>query len=301
MELKGLNRWGLLLLSVIVLLTLSPLTVAAGSDSLTLRVYSDGYVNVTQVVASSSKATTVVLPLLSSVVSNLVATDQNGSPLSYGFPSGGSNLTVYTLGATMVNLRYDTNGLTSKNGTVWTLAFMTQYNSTVILPQLSTLSSVSGSPNGSPDSINETNQSPVLTLTRGTWRISYGVSLGSATSTSTGGGTPGGPAGSYLVFLEEAGAIVLAVAVGGVLFRWWRRRGLGPISGELRPDDVQVLNFIQEKGGKVLEPEIRTRFALPKTSAWRQIKRLERLGYVKVTKIGSQNRIEILRQRDTGA
>ncbi|HEV2138532.1 MAG TPA: hypothetical protein VGR53_06790 [Nitrososphaerales archaeon] len=292
-----MNRWDLLLLSVIVLLTLSPITVAAGGDSLTLRVYSDGYVNVTQVVASSSKATTIVLPLLSSIVSNLVATDQNGSPLSYGFPSGGSNLTVYTLGATMVTLRYDTNGLTSKNGTVWTLAFTTPYNSTVILPQLSSLSSVSGTPN----SINETNQSPLLILARGTWKIGYGVSLGSATSTSTGGGTQGGPAGSYLVLLGEIGAVLLAVAVGGLLFRWWRRRGLGPVSGELRPDDVQVLNFIQDKGGKVLEPEIRIRFALPKTSAWRQIKRLERLGYVKVTKIGSQNQIEMLRQRDAGA
>jgi uncharacterized membrane protein len=292
-----MNRRDRFLLGVVVLLTLSPLTLATAGESLTLRVYSDGYVSVTQVVASSSKATTVVLPLLSSVVSNLVATDQNGSPLSYAFPSGGSNLTVYTLGATMVTLRYDTNGLTSKNGTVWTLAFTTQYNSTVVLPQLSTLSSVSGSPS----SINETTQSPVLTLARGTWRISYGVSLGSATSTSTGGGTTGGPVGSYLVLLGEVGAIVLAVAVGGLSFRWWRRRGLGPISGDLRPDDVQVLNFIQEKGGKVLEPEIRTRFALPKTSAWRQIKRLERLGYVKVTKIGSQNQIEILRQRDTGA
>ncbi len=281
----------------LVLLTLSPLTVATAGESLTLRVYSDGYVNVAQVVASSSKATTVVLPLLSPVVSNLVATDQNGSPLSYGFPSGGSNLTVYTLGATTVTLRYDTNGLTSKNGTLWTLAFTTQYNSTIVLPQFSSLSSVSGPPY----SINQTNMSPVLTLARGMWKISYGVSLGSATSTSTGGGTPGGPAGSYLVLLGEVGAVVLAVAVGGLSFRWWRRRGLGPISGELRPDDVQVLNFIQEKGGKVLEPEIRTRFALPKTSAWRQIKRLERLGYVKVTKIGSQNQIEILRQRDAGA
>ena len=261
---------------------------------MTLRVYSDGYVNVTQVVASSSKATTIVLPLLSSVVSNLVATDQNGSPLSYGFPSGGSNMTVYTLGATMVTLRYDTNGLTSKNGTLWTLAFTSQYNSTIVLPQFSSLSSVSGPPY----SINETNMSPEVTLARGTWKISYGVSLGSATSTSTGGG---GPAGSELVLLGEIGAVVSAVAVGGLSFRWWRRRGLGPVSGELRQDDVQVLNFIQEKGGKVLEPEIRTRFALPKTSAWRQIKRLERLGYVKVTKIGSQNQIEILRQRDTAA
>jgi uncharacterized membrane protein len=57
------------------------------------------------------------------------------------------------------------------------------------------------------------------------------------------------------------------------------------------------LNFIQEKGGKVLEPEIRTKFALPKTSAWRQIKRLERFGYVKVTKIGSQNQIELVKER----
>ncbi|MDA4127351.1 MAG: hypothetical protein OK452_09170, partial [Thaumarchaeota archaeon] len=252
-----------MLLSVIVLLTLSPLSAAAGGDSLTLRVYSDGYVNVTQVVASSSKATTVVLPLLSSVVSYLVATDQNGSPLSYGFPSGGSNLTVYTLGATMVTLRYDTNGLTSKNGILWTLAFTSRSNSTVVLPQFSSLSSVSGPPY----SINETNMSPVVTLAQGTWKISYGVSLGSVTSTSTGGGTQGGPAGSYLVLFGEIGALVLAVAVGGLSFRWWRRRGLGPISGELRPDDVQVLNFIQEKGGKVLEPEIRTRFALPKTSA----------------------------------
>jgi uncharacterized membrane protein len=299
-----LNRWGSLILGVVVLLTLSPLTVATSGESLTLRVYSDGYVNVTQVVVSSSKAATITLPLLSSVVSNLVATDQNGSPLSYSFPSGGSNLTVYTLGATMVTLRYDTNGLTSKNGTVWTLGFATQYNSTVVLPQFSTLSSVSGVPSSTPSSINETNMSPVMTLVHGTWKVSYGVSLGGPSTTTTGGGSPGGPggqAGSYLALLGEVGAIVLAAAVGVLSLRWWRRRGLGPIAGDLRPDDVQVLNFIQEKGGRVLEPEIRTKFALPKTSAWRQIKRLERLGYVKVTKIGSQNQIEILRQRESEA
>jgi hypothetical protein len=116
LEIKRLNRWGFLLPGVIALIVLSPLSVAALGESLTLRVYSDGYVNVTQVVVSSSKATSVTIPLLSSVVSNLVATDQNGSPLSYGFPSGASNLTVYTLGATIVTLRYDSNALTSKNG-----------------------------------------------------------------------------------------------------------------------------------------------------------------------------------------
>ena len=75
-----------------------------------------------------------------------------------------------------------------------------------------------------------------------------------------------------------------------------RRAPLEPQGVELRPDDVKVIEFISEKGGKVLEPEIRMRFALPKTSAWRQIKRLERLGYVRVTKIGSQNQIELLKK-----
>ncbi|HKT22563.1 MAG TPA: hypothetical protein VJR06_08150, partial [Nitrososphaerales archaeon] len=77
-----------------------------------------------------------------------------------------------------------------------------------------------------------------------------------------------------------------------------RRRRAIPNKGDLRPDDVQVLGYIREKGGKVLEPEIRTRFALPKTSAWRQIKRLERMGYVRVTKVGSQNQIELLKDRN---
>jgi uncharacterized membrane protein len=90
---------------------------------------------------------------------------------------------------------------------------------------------------------------------------------------------------------------VTALVAGGALLHLRRRNApLEPQNLELRPDDVKVIEFISEKGGKVLEPEIRMRFALPKTSAWRQIKRLERLGYVKVTKIGSQNQIELLKK-----
>lgn len=93
----------------------------------------------------------------------------------------------------------------------------------------------------------------------------------------------------------------IVVAAGGFLFvRRSRGAATGPETSELRPDDVKVIEFISEKGGKVLEPEIRMRFALPKTSAWRQIKRLERLGYVKVTKIGSQNQVELVKGRQGG-
>lgn len=274
---------------------LAPAASATGGGSLQLSVYANGYVQVSQVLPVDSRATSVEVTLLSGVVSNLVATDQNGSPLSYSFNSGGANVTVYTLGAASVTLRYDTNALTSKNGTVWTLAYSARYNSTVVLPQFATLISVLGTPY----SINQTDTSPEVALSPGAWRLSYGVPLGTMTSASTGtqaGPTP--PAPGTQASALELGVAIAMVAAAGASFVWWRRRGIGPVSRDLRPDDVQVLNFIQEKGGRVLELEIRARFALPKTSAWRQIKRLERLGYVKVTKTGTQNQIEIIKERE---
>ena len=327
----GLNRPAtVLLVAVFLSLLAAPAALAAGTRSLTLRVYSDGYVSVTQVVPADPKATTVQVPLLSNAVSNLVATDQNGSPLSYGFSPGGTNITVYTVGATLVTLRYNTNSLTGKNGTVWTLSYSALYNSTVILPLNSTMISVSGTPY----TINETDQYPEATLSPGAWEIEYGVPFATSTTT-TATGTQGGPGSSSatttattgtgagagtttattaastatgggpgsppsLSPAEVLGVVVLAVVAGGLSFLWWRGRGASA-GADLRPDDVQVLNFIREKGGKVLEFEIRTRFALPKTSAWRQIKRLERLGYIRVTKIGSQNQVEILKEREGDA
>jgi uncharacterized membrane protein len=289
----------LVFLAVAILLCSVPASFAYSGKALTLRVYADGYVDVTQTLATGSRSTSVVVPLLSEVVSNLVATDQNGSPLSYSFGPGNANITVYTLGATSVTLRYDTDALTSKNGTVWTLTYATEYNSTVVLPPLSTLSFVSGAPYPSPYSINETNAAPELDVPAGTWTISYGAPIAGLTTTSSPG--PGGGASGFLGLsareAEEAGAAAAALAAAGLSILLWRRRGPGPTGGGLRPDDVQVLSFIRENGGKVLEPEIRAKFALPKTSGWRQIKRLERLGYVRVRKIGTQNQIEVVKDR----
>ena len=285
-------------------LAFAPSALGLTSRSLTLQVYSNGYAAVSQTFSVEPNATSVQLPLLSATVSDLIATDQNGSPLSYGFSPGGRNITVYTLGATQVSLRYDTDNLTEKVGTVWTLAFETGYNSTVVLPQFSTLASISGTPY----SINQTGMHPELTLPPGSWTINYGVPFtgGSSTTGSTssgtttsGGGSPQGAGGPSSLLVWGAVVLVAAALVGLGIYLWLgRKRRTGPDGGPLRPDDLQVLGFIRERGGKVLEPEIRTKFLLPKTSAWRQIKRLERLGYVKVTKIGSQNQIELSKDRN---
>jgi len=291
------------LLAIVLMLVFALPASASAGRLLTIRVYADGYVSVEQSFTVAPNATSVQLPILSSAVSDLVATDQNGSPLSYGFSPSGQGITVYTLGATTVTLNYDTDALTAKNGTVWTLDFTSDYNSTVILPQLSTLGYVSGTPY----SINETATSPELGLAQGSWTISYGVpieSISTSTSntqsaTSSALITPPGAAPAPTP-LEVGALAIIAVGVAGGVIIWLRRgRSFGPASNELRPDDLKVLDFINERGGRVLEPEVRMKFALPKTTAWRQIKRLERLGYVRVTKVGSQNQIEILRERES--
>ena len=63
---------------------------------------------------------------------------------------------------------------------------------------------------------------------------------------------------------------------------------------DLRPEDREVIRFIAERGGKVLEAEIRERFQeIPRTTLWRLVRRLERMEIVTIKKIGLQNQIEL--------
>ena len=284
------------LVAALFLLPASQMALGAGSQSLEVKVTPDGYVQVGQTLSVSQSSGSVQVTLLSNVVSGVLATDQSGAPLSYSFGGGGWNLTVYTLGATSVNVLYTTDSLTSKNGTLWTLQFNSKYNSTVVLPAGATLSSMSGTP----ASVNVTSGSPVVELTAGDWKLTYGVPLFGPTTTATSSATSSvaGPPGIFPPAGQagyEIGGAVLVVGIATVGYIVYSRRRI-PGKGEgLRADDVKVLEFLREKGGKALEPEIRSKFALPKTSGWRQIKRLERMGYVKVSKVGSLNQVELVK------
>jgi uncharacterized membrane protein len=326
------RRCAALLVALFILaLASSAANAQPSSSSVTLSVFGDGTVAVSQTVSTSTNDTSINLQLLSPVIANPVAFDQSGSSLY--FQITGSNITVYTIGATGVTVQYDTAALTSKQGTVWTLAFLAYYNTTVVLPQQSILTSVSGTP----DSLSTSNGSPVVVVPPGSWELNYGLpisivsttvtsstaapppgstsstassssssSVGASSTTSNSSGfvhPPPPPLGSTSPspsYVQPAEVLVIALIVAAVVTSVLLKRRRAPPdlqASQLRPDDIKVVEFIAERGGKVLEPEIRTRFALPKTSAWRQIKRLERLGYVKVTKVGSQNQVELLKGR----
>ena len=64
--------------------------------------------------------------------------------------------------------------------------------------------------------------------------------------------------------------------------------------GHLSLEDREAVEFIASTGGEVFEAELREKFRLPKSTAWRMVKRLKREGIVEVEKVGGQNLIRLI-------
>ena len=61
-------------------------------------------------------------------------------------------------------------------------------------------------------------------------------------------------------------------------------------------DDREVLKYLAENDGEAFAFDIRDRFDIPRTSAWRMIQRLQRYEVVDERKIGGQSLISIKEQ-----
>jgi uncharacterized membrane protein len=65
---------------------------------------------------------------------------------------------------------------------------------------------------------------------------------------------------------------------------------------ELRMDDREVIRFLADNKGEAFANEIRDRFGIPRTSAWRMIHRLIKMGIVEEKKIGGQSLIRVIKK-----
>lgn len=86
-------------------------------------------------------------------------------------------------------------------------------------------------------------------------------------------------------------ASVIVTAVLATLRR--RERSLGDMLGDA---DKAIVRALEAMGGSALQAELQNNLRLPKTTLWRHIKKLERLGIVKVEKVGAQNRVILIRR-----
>ena len=62
---------------------------------------------------------------------------------------------------------------------------------------------------------------------------------------------------------------------------------------DMREDDKKIIKFIFENGGQAFESELRKKFLQPRTTMWRAVKRLERLGVIEINKKDMQNLVTL--------
>ena len=117
------------------------------------------------------------------------------------------------------------------------------------------------------------------------------------TDEPSGGGQTGGDSSIPMELLIAAVAVVVVVVV--VLFLLFFRKKPNPdkifrTNPRLNQEEKDVIQFLVEHGGKAFEAEIRDNFPnIPRTSLWRLVKRLEKMGIISIKKIGLENRVEL--------
>lgn len=256
-------------------------------------VYRDGVSVISQNITVIEIVPQVTVDLLSEEAENVLVGDEAGAPLGYQIHN--ATITIDTLGATSVFFTYQTTQLTDKDGPIWSFNLSLNNPASIILPDRSTIIFL----NEIPDSITTLQNRTALSVGEGDWLIRYILPLQVLPGQSDIDPVPGseGP----FTFVDNnllLPVVVAAILIGGIAI-YVRRSGrnLRHPSVNLRPEEEQVLRFIKEQGGIVLESELRKRFILPKTSMWRMAKRLERAGLVKINRVGLQNEIELVKSR----
>lgn len=271
---------------MLVLLLLFVRMVVAQEDyqvlQLEVSVYRDGVAHVSYIISVNSTAPSVSLAMLGTPA-NILATDEKGQILRYNATS--KEISIYTMGATRVLLEYDTSAITSKEGPVWTVKLKLTVQGRVILPNDASIVYL----NEKPLLIEAQDGRPALTLDKGAWEISYVIPMRTTTSTTQSSSAPPLLAWSLLPAIAVATAMSTALLLA---FKTLRRRRSLP--DQVSQADSEVLELIRSKGGRMFESELRDILGIPKTSAWRRVKKLEKLGLVRTRKVGAQNEVELV-------
>jgi len=194
-------RRALAFLILLSLIASTPLAVGQeyySPNELSFTVYDDGYVVVDYTVDVDPTMVRVNVSLFGSLYQNMLILDQDLLILD-STPSG-DGLTIDTLGAISASIWYETTDLTGKAGQIWTFVVSTLINSTILLPEGSTIISLSEVPleMGSLDG------RVLLTMSVGDLEISYTVGVV-------------GSREHALAILNDAESTIEAIQVTGVL------------------------------------------------------------------------------------
>ena len=274
---------------------LSPLALANNpvtSEALTFTVYLDGYVWVNHELEINQTFPSINATLLGESRDEIIIVDEQNLPLDYKITS--DEALINSLGASQIKISYFTPDLTSKTGKYWTLNTEVSTNTTVKLPEDSSIINL----NKVPELIESSNGQVTLVMPPGTIEISYISEHGLYNQSQT---------------IETCQLIAIASfpAIASVAFIIWfvKRKKTPPKPKDhvdevdidklfekekhLRPEEVQVIRFLAEKHGTAFEAELYEKLNLPRTTTWRLLKRLENMEIVNIRKSRRQNIVSV--------
>ncbi|MGH1566385.1 MAG: helix-turn-helix transcriptional regulator [Nitrosopumilus sp.] len=294
----------LLVASLIVVVLMIPIQTSFSSTrTLDLTLYSDGSAHVSAQLDVDPLEPDFEVNLFGPSVDNFVAVGENGFLLSTEIID--DKATIHTFGSSFITINYDIHDLISKEGRVWTFSLNSTTDYSLLMPSNSIIVGMNALPSNM-DLVNEQTQ---LELNTGLSEINY----------IFGTTTPEQPI-IDISTLSLIGVAITAVITGVIIMIKTKQNKPSPIfqteiisdskvntdsldtqtifnmRPEMREDDKEIVKFISENGGQVLESDLRKKFLQPRTTMWRAVKRLERQGVIEISKKDLQNLVKLKKE-----
>ncbi len=299
----------LILAGLIIVTVLIPLQTSFSSTrTLELIIYSDGSTHVSTQIDVDPLEPDFELNLFGKSIDNFVATGDTGFLLSEKIV--GDKAIIDIFGSSSIIVDYNIDDLVSKEGRVWTFSFDSPSDYTLLMPKNSVIVGMSGLPNN----MKLVDEQTKLDLTAGLSEINYIFTPINPTDHKP---TISNESSFNYINVVIIGGSIIAVVIGIVLMLKRKQSKSLPsiiqtefsekrietksndaetifnFRPEMREDDKEIIKFISDKGGQVLESELRKKFLQPRTTMWRAVKRLERLGVIEIDKKDLQNLVKL--------
>ena len=307
--LNTMIKMPLLLAGLVVVAIGMPFQTSFSSTrTLELTMYSDGSTHVSTQLDVDALSPDFELDLFGPSVDNFVAVGEDGFLLSSEIIE--NTATIDTFGSSSITVDYDIHDLISKEGRVWTFSFDSSSDYTLLMPSSSIIVGMSTIPNNM-EIIEEQTK---LELSSGATEINYILDTPqSPIDTPT--TDPTSPTTDYTIPIIFGGLIAAGLAGASIIIKRNKSKSL-PSSiqikkqteekvdpqtifdyrPDMREDDKKIVKFISENGGKAFESELRKKFLQPRTTMWRAVKRLERLGVIEIDKKDMQNLVTLKKE-----
>jgi uncharacterized membrane protein len=293
----------LLVASMIIVAALLPVQSSFSSPrDLDLIIYPDGTTHVTSEIDIDPFLTDYELNLFGKIIDNLVVIGDDEFLLDADIID--DSALIQTFGSSVITIEYDIHDLVSKQGKLWTFSLNSPSDFTLLLPKNSAIVGMTNLPINM-EIINDQNQ---LTLSSGTTEIDYFFSINTISNPIENTNQE-----DYSVFAMIGGIAVIVLVFIGIIVRN-KQKNVKPIQKDttiryqnnvldietifklkpdLREDDKELVKFIFDNNGEVLESDLRKKFLQPRTTMWRAVKRLEREGIIEIEKKDLQNLVKL--------